>query len=55
MKKLNIGVPVITLILGILIGLLSYFLFDFSANDLLASKSVDNPASIKKEMAEKMF
>jgi hypothetical protein len=53
MKKINIGVPIITLILGILIGLLCYFLFDFSANDLLASKSVDNPASIKKEIAEK--
>jgi peptidoglycan hydrolase CwlO-like protein len=53
MKKINIGVPIITLILGILIGLLSYFLFDFSANDLLASKSVDDPASIKKELAEK--
>jgi hypothetical protein len=53
MKKINIGVPIITLILGILIGLLSYFLFDFSANDLLAGKSADNPASIKIEMAEK--
>jgi len=53
MKKINIGVPIITLILGILIGLLCYFLFDFSANDLLPTKSVDNPGSIRKEMAEK--
>ena len=53
MKKINIGVPVITLILGILIGLLSYFLFDFSANDLLTTSSVDNSETIKKEIAAK--
>ena len=53
MKKINIGVPVITLILGILIGLLSWFLFDLSANDLLTTSSVDNSETIKKEIAAK--
>ena len=53
MKKINIGVPVITLILGILIGLLSWFLFDLSANDLLTTSSVDNTEKIKKEIAAK--
>ena len=53
MKKINIGVPVITLILGILIGLLSWFLFDLSANDLLTTSSVDNSEAIKKEIAAK--
>jgi hypothetical protein len=53
MKKINIGVPVITLILGVLIGLLLYFLFDFSASDLMHGSYVDNTATIKKELAEK--
>ena len=53
MKKINIGVPVITLILGILIGLLSWFLFDLSASDLLTTSSVDNSETIKKEIAAK--
>ena len=53
MKKINIGIPVITLILGILIGLLSWFLFDLSANDLLTTSSVDNTETIKKEIAAK--
>ena len=53
MKKINIGVPVITLILGILIGLLSWFLFDLSANDLLTTSSPDNTETIKKEIAAK--
>ena len=53
MKKINIGVPVITLILGILIGLLSWFLFDLSASDLVTTSSVDNSEAIKKEIAAK--
>ena len=53
MKKINIGIPVITLILGILIGLLSWFLFDLSASDLLTPSSVDNSETIKKEIAAK--
>ena len=53
MKKINIGVPVITLILGILIGLLSWFLFDLSASELLTTSSPDNTETIKKEIAAK--
>ncbi len=53
MKKINIGVPVITLILGILIGLLSWFLFDLSASDLLTASSPDTTETIKKEIAAK--
>ena len=53
MKKFNIQISIVTLILGILLGVLGSLLFDLSYNDLLVSNSPDNADVLRKEMAAK--